>query len=210
MFSLEKDVVKVLDSNINEIFGEGESILEFACGAGRPDIMFGKVVESSGRVAIADYDSLLVLSSFCVRKGRLVSVDRIRELTSFSDKKISEIIKLLSDNEYIKQRGENQYVVTRRYEPPIKDFISIEVKMKDWKKGYYQAVRYSNFCTKSYLAISEGYIDNVDVGVLRKDGIGLISVGEYGARVLVPAKKLSHGNKLAHYLSTERFKKTLG
>ncbi len=206
MFSLEKDVVKVLDANINHIFGEGRSVLEFSCGVGRPDIMFGRMVNNNDRESIADYDSMLVLSTFCVRKGQLVTADRIRESTNFSGKKIDEIIKLLSDHEYIKQSSTNKYVVTRRYEPPVQDFISIEVKMKDWRQGYYQAVRYSSFSTKSYLAISSEYINNVDIEVLRKDGIGLISVGSSTAKILVLAKKIKHNNKIAHYLSTERFR----
>ncbi len=64
-------------------------------------------------------------------------------------------------------------------------FIAIEVKIKDWKQGLYQAWRYKSFAEKSYLAIYDKYAKNVDLEMFKEYGIGLIIFNEKQVKVIV-------------------------
>lgn len=74
-------------------------------------------------------------------------------------------------------------------------FIAIEVKIKDWKQGLYQAWRYSSFAEKSYLAIYEKYSKNIDVELFRRYNVGLIIFNESEVKVLNSPKQKSFSLK---------------
>jgi hypothetical protein len=57
-------------------------------------------------------------------------------------------------------------------------FIAIEVKIKDWKQGLYQAWRYKSFAEKSYLAVYKPYAKNIDIKLFEQYNVGLIIFGE--------------------------------
>ena len=57
-------------------------------------------------------------------------------------------------------------------------FIAIEVKIKDWKQGFYQAWRYNSFAEKSYLALYEPYSKNIDLNLFKDNNVGLIIFNE--------------------------------
>lgn len=59
-----------------------------------------------------------------------------------------------------------------------KRFVAIEVKIKDWKQGLYQAVQYKTFAERSYLALYEEYADGVDIKMFQKYNVGLIIFNE--------------------------------
>lgn len=63
-------------------------------------------------------------------------------------------------------------------------FIAIEVKIKDWKQGLYQAWRYNSFAEKSYLAIYEKYTKNIDINLFKEYNVGLIVFNENKIKVL--------------------------
>ena len=76
--------------------------------------------------------------------------------------------------------------------------------MSDWKSGIYQAVRYKAFSNSSYLAISDEYLDKVDRKFLKKNGIGLITVSNSEAKIIIQAKSNKPTSIVSHYYLTER------
>ena len=68
-------------------------------------------------------------------------------------------------------------------------FIAIEVKIKDWRQGLYQAWRYNSFAEKSYLAIYKPYAKNVDVSQFVEYNVGLIVFDEESIAILNQPKK---------------------
>jgi hypothetical protein len=58
------------------------------------------------------------------------------------------------------------------------NFIAIEVKVKDWMQGLYQAWKYNAFAERSYLALYKPYAANVDVELFRQYNVGLIIFDE--------------------------------
>lgn len=63
-------------------------------------------------------------------------------------------------------------------------FIAIEVKIRDWMQGLYQAWKYNAFAEKSYLALYRKYAKNVDVSLFRAYNVGLIVFDETSISVL--------------------------
>lgn len=73
-------------------------------------------------------------------------------------------------------------------------FIAIEVKVKNWKEGLYQAWRYNAFAEKSYLALFKPYARNVNVELFRQYNVGLIIFDETSIEVLnTPRNNKFHG-----------------
>jgi hypothetical protein len=68
-------------------------------------------------------------------------------------------------------------------------FIAIEVKIKDWRQGLYQAWRYNSFAEKSYLAIYKPYAKKVDVAQFVEYNVGLIVFDEESIDILNQPKK---------------------
>ena len=64
------------------------------------------------------------------------------------------------------------------------NFIAIEVKIKDWKQGLYQAWKYNTFAEKSFLALYKKYAKNVDISMFQQYNVGLISFDENTIEVL--------------------------
>ncbi len=87
---------------------------------------------------------------------------------------------------------------TRKYKAHTQNLFSIEAKLKDWKSGFYQALRYKFFSNKSYLAYPKQYIHRVDLELLKQHNIGLIAVDNdsiefvYAPKVEKPQDKISH------------------
>lgn len=63
-------------------------------------------------------------------------------------------------------------------------FIAIEVKIRDWMQGLYQAWKYNAFAEKSYLALYKKYAKNVDLNLFRAYNVGLIVFDETSITVL--------------------------
>lgn len=58
------------------------------------------------------------------------------------------------------------------------DLIAIEVKIKDWKQGLYQAWRYNSFAEKSFLAIYKKFSKGIDIKMFEEYNVGLIIFDE--------------------------------
>jgi len=54
--------------------------------------------------------------------------------------------------------------------------VAVEAKVANWQRGLQQAIPYRLCSHESYLALSASCVKNVDRSVLRRFGIGLISV----------------------------------
>lgn len=67
----------------------------------------------------------------------------------------------------------------------IKQSVAIEAKVRDWRKGLKQAMRYKAFADKSYLAVYESFINAPleNIEVFKALNIGLIGVSDNGITV---------------------------
>lgn len=64
---------------------------------------------------------------------------------------------------------------------------AIELKVKDWKKAFDQALGCTLFADRVYVALPQKYTRRVQPQVLDEYGIGLLGVGDF-VRIIQPAK----------------------
>ncbi len=70
--------------------------------------------------------------------------------------------------------------------------IAIELKLHKWKKAIEQALLYQLCADEAYIAMPKKFAGRVDLDLLRKYGIGLISISETGrCRKMVEARQSS-------------------
>lgn len=67
----------------------------------------------------------------------------------------------------------------------IRHSVAIEAKVRDWRKGIKQALRYKHFADKSYLALYEAHVRSArdSLHVFETLNIGLIGVSDTGINV---------------------------
>ena len=85
-------------------------------------------------------------------------------------------------------------------------FVAIEVKIKDWRQGLYQAYRYNSFAEKSYLALYKKYCEDININLFKKYNVGLISFDEKEMVILNKPKTNKfttekHSSEIRKYLS---------
>lgn len=86
-----------------------------------------------------------------------------------------KLLKELKKAKYVKEVERNYYFKINGWLPIGKELIAIEAKLKDWRRGFYQANRYRVFADKVYLAVPFNIAKKVDISLLRKHGVGLIA-----------------------------------
>lgn len=82
--------------------------------------------------------------------------------------------------------------------------IAIEVKIKDWSSGLYQAWRYRNFAEKSYLAIYEPYAKNLKMELFEDYNVGVIVFDENKLRILRHPKEKSIKKETYEYFAKQK------
>jgi hypothetical protein len=85
--------------------------------------------------------------------------------------------------------------------------VAIEAKVRDWKSGIKQAMRYQEYADYSYLAIYESHIDSclANKELFEKLGLGLIGVSDGGITIHVRAQKSQYQQIESKILAFERF-----
>jgi len=87
------------------------------------------------------------------------------------------------------------------------NIIAIEAKVRDWKSGVRQALRYKEYADYSYLAIYEdniaGCLENIEV--FKKLGVGLIGVSDNGISIHLEAALSDVTTRENKLLAFERF-----
>ncbi len=206
MFHLEKEMIPILKRDLQKIFGSTHAAEEFVSGNGRPDLVFASasITGSFWKGTPPDYQTLHLLVKYLNKEGRILQVDEVLGIGLQNRKKILSIINTLRELGFVEYRDEKHLIVRRKYQPVAGEFVSIEAKLSDWKSGTYQAVRYKAFSNSSYLAISEEYLNKVDRKFLRRNGIGLITVSDSGATIIIRAKKNKPSSIVSYYYLTER------
>ena len=206
MFKLEKEMIPILQRDLPKFFGNVSSETELVSGLGRPDIVFAQLDNRIKRTqALPNYQILDLLVRYFNNRNEVVHIDRILSVYSFTKKKVISVMNVLVELGLLEQKSTNEYVKKNNYKPMLNNFVSVEAKLSNWQDGLCQAVRYKSFSTSSYLAISEEYLEDVDIAQLHHHGIGLISVSPEKARIVCRAQKDSPKNIVSHLYLSETF-----
>lgn len=201
MFRYESEMIPVLVKNLSEKFKTKYITTEFGTGNGVADLVFTTKM-SDENLFFNDYSSMaLFVKLFDL--NRLTQVDLL-EQTTFDKVRLKKLIKYLEEEEYI-HFSEGQIIKSRKYQAHTKNLFSIEAKLKDWKSGFYQALRYKFFSNKSYLAYPKQFIHRVDLELLTSHNIGLIAVDIDSIEFILEPKKEIPKDKTSHLFLAEMF-----
>jgi hypothetical protein len=178
---------------------------EFNSGNGIADLVYTTKVKENKNLFL-DYDLIHILYTYFNRINKKINIKDFISTIFLSKKKALELIQSLLDSGYIEQIDEDTFLIKKKYDSPLKDIISIEAKLSDWKGGFYQALRYKAYSNKSFLAISKQFIHRVDKKLLKDHDIGLISVSPDEVKIIINPIISKPKNKVAHtYLADKLY-----
>lgn len=204
MFERERDMISVLQTELSSMYQTNSFVQELRSGNGVVDLAF-----TTGKCQIhktweLDYQAIHFLTEVVHNKQQELTVDIVAAELSLSKRKASFMLKELVNAGYL-HNVKGIYKVKKKYKATLKDIISIEAKIKDWKQGLSQAMRYQFFSNKCYLALSSQYIHRVDVELIRSQNIGLISVYPDYIEILHHPPKKPPINPVSFNFVSERF-----
>ncbi len=176
MFRYEKEMIPVLREHLSEKYKTENFIEEFNSGNGIADLVFTIEKIKDNQKHLLDYELIYIVFKYLNRKNKKIEARKLFTETFLTKKQVENLICYLLENNILKSIDKENFYVKKKYTPPIKKIISIEAKLYNWKKGFYQALRYKAYSHKSYLAISEEFAHRVDKNLLTKHNIGLITV----------------------------------
>lgn len=137
-----------------------------------------------------------------------ISLKELKGKTSISESYLKYgLIQFLVKEKYIKEVGKNLFYKLNGWTPIASDIIAIEAKIKDWKRGFFQANRYKAFAEKIYLAVPKEIVRIVDTSLFYKHKIGLLSFdyNTYFCKTIIKSPKNLSINKCKKNLAVEFF-----
>ena len=206
MFRYEKDMIPVIKEFFKERFKQSLSVEELNTGIGIADIVFSKKINKR-EYYFNNFELLFHTLTLLNRRNKKLS--ELDFVTRFSKKQIHSIIEKYISMELIEGKNSEYFYVKNKLKPTISEFYAIEAKLKDWKSGFYQAMRYKNFAQKSFLALSSDFIHRVDEKLLIENNIGLISVSQDKTKIIINPRRETPNDKVAFYYLGEMFTKKI-
>lgn len=198
MVRWESELIPILTGSRGKVARCSETAVELSSGYGIADLVFYELNEAivNDRIAKrlspiekANLIRLLVeLRRF--KSDETFSITLLRKKTPTLSK---ELITYLVENEFLIPIDENEqtFIKGNDYQNGIKEIVAIEAKLKDWKRGLYQAYRYRGYADKSYLAVYTKSISSplAHIDEFKKYNVGLIEVADDGIVVHYKPKK---------------------
>lgn len=195
----EENLLPTITKHIQNFGTNLSSSSEVSSGYGIADIVFYSFNNSviSSRVKqrfdpIKSYDLIRVLTSLNQLHVHTISLTLlIKAFPSLNNNK-EKILTFLIENQFlIPHRRTNEFRIGRKYLVGLKDVVAIEAKLSNWQRGLYQAYRYRQYATESYLALYTQYINRAlsHKEEFVRANVGLIEVGDQFINILVKPKK---------------------
>lgn len=211
----EKSMIPVLRDNYASLSVTSRgmvSLEEFSAGTGIADLVFfGSAKTSVKKRAskkIPAITSIKELELISIIDGNVVTEEeiskRIGRSRSYTEKLLQELL-----TKRVVMRQSDGYTTNLSFtDSTISKSIAIEAKVKDWKSGIRQALRYKEFADYSYLAIyeSNSMACMQRLEMFQQLGIGLLLVSNDGqvSEAVKPAKNTSM-DSIRHFLASERY-----
>lgn len=125
-----------------------------------------------------------------------IQMDELQRRTMLSKNLLRyKILRDLEESGHIISTDDNSYLKINGWIPLAKEIVAIEAKLKDWKRGFIQANRYTTCADKVYLAIPEQISHLPDKKLLRSFGIGLLSFSAHQKRLNILIESPNQGGK---------------
>lgn len=200
----EKSMIPIIANHGGLLMGSYKRMIpiaEFSAGIGIADIVLcsydPKIVNKKTTRPITDrrvLEAYMLLLEF----SNGLSIKSIHAQLGYGEKELKE--RILPDliNSGLLDGNSSSYRITKPLESKgLNKVVAVEAKVKDWRSGFRQAMRYQEFADESYLAMYEKHINPCLKyrSAFVTAGIGLIGVSDEGLRVHVPAANVTQYNK---------------
>ena len=167
--------------------------------------IFGKWHPDRNKLIV---DDIKILHHLYLSKKYKTVLDIKREL-GFSEKDISGSILRLNNAGLIKFSKSNKFKALEKNEIfHIKEIISIEAKLKNWRRALEQAFVNSYYASESYILFPEETITDQMLNIYNKTDIGIITFNEE-INVIKKAKKNTIPANLNSWLFNEYIGRSL-
>ncbi|MDB5169000.1 MAG: hypothetical protein JWO41_356 [Candidatus Saccharibacteria bacterium] len=189
MLTYESEMLPILSANKHKLGSFKYEARELPSGYGIADVVFYNL---DNRVARKRIKTGPISSTDILRLlTELSGYDEIINVTMFKQRIASvstrtEAITYLVNNGYIQELEDGSFKRVKDYKIGFSDVVAIEAKLKDWRRGLYQAYRYKDYANKSYLALYSPYVHRAlkEIDEFRKYNVGLIEVSDEGLEIL--------------------------
>lgn len=166
---------------------------ELSSGYGIADVVFYNLKPDTSKVSqrtppIKSADIIRLLNDLGGAE-EVISITMLKQrLAGFSNR--NEVLTYLLEDGFIQQL-EDSYRKVKDYEVGFGEVVAIEAKLKDWRRGLYQAYRYRDYANQSYLALYSPYIHRARkfIGEFEKYNVGLIEVTDTGLEIISEPKR---------------------
>jgi hypothetical protein len=201
MFRYESEMIPVLAENLSKVFKTDYITTEFSTGNGVADLVFTTEMNEEN-LFFNDY-GLMALFVNLFQQNKMLTTELLYE-KQYDKARLKILLNCLEGDSFIAFDGD-RIICNRKYRAHTRNLFSVEAKLKDWKSGFYQALRYKFFSHKSYLAFPEEYIHRVDLELLKKNNIGLIAVAQDHIRFVYKPKTEKPIDITSYYFLSELF-----
>jgi hypothetical protein len=204
MFRYEKDMIPILRDSLSRIFNTNYFIQEFPSGLGVADLVFTTFIQQRSQ-ALQDFESMYYLNKYFSTANMSFCIKETVKKYSLNKLKAKQTIDFLLQLQLLREEEKGKYTVDTVYTPSTGEIFAIEAKLKDWRSGLFQALRYKQFAHKTYLAIDATYSHRVNMPLLKQNNVGLIEVTDTDAKILFTPKNNIPINQTAYYHFSEKF-----
>jgi len=201
MFRYESEMIPVLVENLSKVFNTEYITTEFSTGNGVADLVFTTEMNKES-LFFNDY-GLMALFVNLFQQNKMLNADLLYKST-YNKTRLKNLLNCLEDDDFIAFDGD-RIIRNRKYKAHTQNLFSVEAKLKDWKSGFYQALRYKFFSHKSYLAYPEQYIHRVNLDLLKEHNIGLIAVEQNDIHLVYKPKAERPQDITSYYFLSEMF-----
>lgn len=197
-------MIPVLRKSLSQIYATEYFIEEFPSGLGIADLIFTKDLNLRDFV-LDDFESMFYLNEHFSSANQKICIDEKIRKHSLNKYKVKLALKFLKRLNLINECEEGKFLIDKAFTPSTSEIYSVEAKLKDWRSGLYQAIRYKVFSHKTFLAIDEAFIHRVDKSAFELNNVGLIVVNSEEAKIILDPYKKLPSNLTAFYCFSERF-----
>ena len=214
MVRWESELIPILSNARQQLGGYNEVAVEVSSGYGIADLVFFEfnkaVVDERVRKGLNPIDQANLLRVLVelqrYGKNQSISVTMLRKKAPFL--KTSLVTYLVENNFLVPDSSNSQKGYFKKgseYQNGLQEVVAIEAKLKDWKRGLFQAYRYRSYADKSYLAVYTKAINAPlkNIEEFKKFNVGLIEVADDGIKVHYRPKKEKKADRLMKAIAYE-------
>lgn len=210
MFKKEIDMQKLFIAQLNENIKNNELIYEEFNGRfGNADVVKVKLnnfhnISFSQMELLKDYQCAKITGY--LHKQQSHSIKYLMDKTDYTYNNILSIINKLKKEQIITIDEKGMILINKDFEFPNIEFISYELKLKNWKNAITQANKNKNFSSLSYIAVPMDLaikLEKKEKDIFKLYNVGLIGINHKDYKVFYKPKiEKSKTSKNPTYISS--------